>query len=137
GDGGHGRRSDLGFVQCRLCNDLQFRAHDAGRTRLVDRTSRIGDQHRAVGFPVSVPFGGFVADRMKRPQTVLVVGCMIFAGLMLVFSHSGAVIASVIALGLISGQPAGPMMSLPAGVLQPMTRAIGMGLIYTVYYAAM
>src|SRR5205807_4906323 len=61
----------------------------------------------------SVPFGGFVADRMKRPQTVLVAGCMIFAGLMLVFSHSGAVIASVVALGLISGQPAGPMMSLP------------------------
>ena len=86
---------------------------------------------------LSVPFGGFVADRIKRPQTVLVVGCMIFAGLMLVFSHSGAVIASVIALGLISGQPAGPMMSLPAGLLQPMTRAIGMGLFYTVYYAAM
>ena len=28
-------------------------------------------------------------------------------------------------------------MSLPARVLQPATRAIGMGLFYTVYYAAM
>jgi MFS family permease len=81
----------------------------------------------------AVPFGGLVADRMKRPQTVLVAGCMLFAGLMLVLSHSNAVIASVIALGLISGQPAGPMMSLPARVLQPATRAIGMGLFYTLY----
>src|SRR5438552_2309859 len=48
-----------------------------------------------------------------------------------------AVRLAVAALGLMSGQPAGPMMSLPAGVLQPMPRAIGMGLFYTVYYAAM
>ena len=46
-------------------------------------------------------------------------------------------IAIVVALGLISGLPAGPIMSLPARVLQPQTRAIGMGLFFTVYYAAM
>ena len=113
-----------------------------GPTMLVERGWSIAPAGSVISIVLwvslfSVPFGGFVADRMKRPQTVLVVGCMIFAGLMLVFSHSGAVIASVIALGLISRQPAGPMMSLPAGVLQPMTRAIGMGLFYTVYYAAM
>ena len=84
-----------------------------------------------------VPFGGFVADRTQRPQTILVAGCVIFAGLMLALSHSNAVIAPVIALGLITGPPAGPMMSLPARVLQPATRAIGMGLFYTLYYAAM
>jgi MFS family permease len=85
----------------------------------------------------SIPFGGLVADRVRRPQTVVVAGCMVFAGLMLILSHTGGVISSVIALGLISGQPAGPMMSLPARVLQPATRAIGMGLFYTLYYAAM
>ena len=56
---------------------------------------------------------------------------------MLVLPRSGAVILIVIALGLISGLPAGPIMSLPARVLQPATRAIGMGLFFTVYYAAM
>jgi MFS family permease len=86
---------------------------------------------------LSIPFGGLVADRMKRPQTVLAAGCMIFAILMLILAHSGAVMASMIAIGLISGQPAGPMMSLPARVLRPDTRAIGMGLFYTLYYAAM
>lgn len=84
-----------------------------------------------------VPFGGFVADRMNRPQTVLVTGCVIFAGLMLALAHGNAVIASVIALGLITGPPAGPIMSLPARALEPGTRAIGMGLFYTLYYAAM
>jgi MFS family permease len=86
---------------------------------------------------LSIPFGGFVADRLKRPQSVLVAGCFIFGGLMLVLSQSGAVISPMIAIGLISGLPAGPMMSLPARVLQPATRAIGMGLFYTLYYAAM
>ncbi|HYZ39116.1 MAG TPA: MFS transporter [Stellaceae bacterium] len=85
----------------------------------------------------SVAFGGFAADRLKRPQTIVVAGSLLFAGLMLTFSHTNAVISPLIAIGLISGQPAGPMMSLPARVLQPATRAIGMGLFYTLYYAAM
>jgi MFS family permease len=86
---------------------------------------------------LSIPFGGFVADRLKRPQSILVAGCFIFAGLMLVLSQSSAVFSPMIAIGLISGLPAGPMMSLPARVLQPTARAIGMGLFYTLYYAAM
>jgi MFS family permease len=85
----------------------------------------------------SVPFGGFVADRTQRPQSVLVVSCVLFAILMLVLPRSSAVLATVIGLGLISGQPAGPILSLPAGALQPATRAIGMGVFYTVYYAVM
>ena len=46
-------------------------------------------------------------------------------------------VPTVIALGLVSGLPAGPIMSLPARVLAPATRSIGMGMFYTVYYAAM
>jgi MFS family permease len=82
----------------------------------------------------SVAFGGFAADRFKRR---LVAGSLLFAGLMLIFSHTSAVVSPLIAIGLISGQPAGPMMSLPARVLQPATRAIGMGVFYTLYYGAM
>jgi predicted MFS family arabinose efflux permease len=85
----------------------------------------------------SVPFGGFLADRTKRPQSILVAGAILVAILMLVLPRSGAVVLIVIALGLISGLPAGPIMSLPARVLAPATRAIGMGVFYTVYYAAM
>lgn len=85
----------------------------------------------------SVPFGGFLADRTKRPQTILVAGCILFAALMIALPRSGAVILTVAMVGLISGQPAGPIMSLPARVLQPATRAIGMGLFFTIYYGAM
>jgi MFS family permease len=86
---------------------------------------------------ISVPMGGLLADRWKKPQVFLVVGALLFAGLMLLIVRTDAVIVTTIALGLVSGQPAGPVMSLPARVLQPATRALGMGLFYTVYYAAM
>jgi MFS family permease len=86
---------------------------------------------------ISVPSGGFLADRTKRPQAIVVASCIVFAALMEALSHSGTVILTVIALGLLTGLPAGPMMSLPAGVLQPATRPIGMGVFYTFYYAMM
>ena len=86
---------------------------------------------------VSVPLGGFLADRTKRPEFILVAGAIVFAMLMVALPRSGAVALTVVALGLISGLPAGPIMSLPARVLQPATRAIGMGLFYTVFYACM
>jgi predicted MFS family arabinose efflux permease len=86
---------------------------------------------------VSVPLGGFLADRSGRPALILVAGCIVFAMLMVALPRSGAVVPIVIALGLISGQPAGPILSLPARVLRPETRAIGMGIFFTLYYATM
>ena len=86
---------------------------------------------------LSVPLGGFLADRSGRPGLVLVGGCVAFAMLMAALPRSGAVIVIVAALGLVCGQPAGPILSLPTRVLQPTTRAIGMGVFYTVYYATM
>ena len=113
-----------------------------GPTLLVERGWSIAQAGSAVSIALwltvfSVPFGGFLADRLQRPQGVLVVGSLAFAALMLCFAHTSAVIVTVIALGLIAGQPAGPVMSLPARVLSPATRAIGMGIFYTIYYATM
>jgi hypothetical protein len=68
---------------------------------------------------------------------ILIGGCIVFAILMVALPRSGAVVLMVAALGLICGQPAGPILSPPTRVLQPATRAIGMGLFYTVYYATM
>jgi len=113
-----------------------------GPTMLVERGYTIAQSGSVISIVLwlavfSVPLGGFVADRLKRPQFVLVAGSLLFALLMLLLAHSGVVIPLVVALGLISGQPAGPMMSLPARVLEPATRALGMGIFYTLYYAAM
>ena len=86
---------------------------------------------------VAVPLGGFLADRSGRPAVLLVAGCVVSALLMVALPRSDAVIPILIALGLICGQPAGPILSLPARVLRPETRAIGMGIFYTLYYATM
>ncbi len=85
----------------------------------------------------SVPSGGFLADRTKRPRSIIVASCIVVAILMVLLPRGGAVVLIIIALGLISGLPAGPIMSLPARVLQPQTRAIGMGLFFTMFYACM
>ncbi len=113
-----------------------------GPTLLVERGWSIAQAGSAISIALwltvfSVPFGGFLADRLQCPQGVLVVGSFAAAGLMLCFAHTGAVLVTVIALGLIAGQPAGPVMSLPARVLSPATRAIGMGIFYTIYYGTM
>jgi len=113
-----------------------------GPTMLVERGWTIAQAGSVISIVlwlavISVPMGGFVADRLKRPQAVLVVASLVTTALVLGLAHTDAVLASVIALGLISGQPAGPIMSLPARVLQPHTRGIGMGVFYTVYYGMM
>ena len=113
-----------------------------GPTLLVER----GWSITAAGSAISIVLwfaalsgiaGGFLADWTRRPQSVLVIGCVLFALLMLALPRSAAVIPIVIAIGAISALPAGPIMSLPARVLQPQTRAIGMGIFFTVFYAVM
>ena len=86
---------------------------------------------------ISVPAGGWLADRFKRPQTMLVLGCILSAIVMLALAQGSPVITSMIVLGLVAGLPVGAIMSLPARVLTPPTRAIGMGVFYTLYYVAM
>jgi predicted MFS family arabinose efflux permease len=43
----------------------------------------------------------------------------------------------IVGLGVFIGLPAGSIMSLPARMLAPATRAIGMGVFFTIYYIAM
>ena len=113
-----------------------------GPAMLVERGWSITAAGPAISIVVwlcvgSVPAGGFLADRFKRPQSILAAGAIASAVLMLALPRNDAIIPLVVVFGLVSGLPAGPTMSLPATVLQPATRAIGMGIFYTVYYAAM
>ncbi|CUT15006.1 Nitratenitrite transporter [Bradyrhizobium sp.] len=86
---------------------------------------------------ISVPSGGYLADRTKRPFVVAIAASLVVAGLLAWLTRSDAVIAILVLGGLIGGLPAGPIMSLAARVLAPETRAIGMGVFYTLFYAAM
>ena len=84
---------------------------------------------------LSVPLGGFLADRTKHGEAIVVAGCIAFALLTVLLSRGAPVIPIVIAVGTVCGLPAGAIMSLPARVLEPKTRAIGMGIFYTAFYA--
>ncbi|QIP09017.1 MFS transporter [Bradyrhizobium symbiodeficiens] len=86
---------------------------------------------------ISVPSGGFLADRTKHPFVVAIAASLVVAGLLAWLTRSDAVVAILVLVGLIGGLPAGPIMSLAARVLGPETRAIGMGVFYTLFYAAM
>ncbi len=83
---------------------------------------------------VSVPLGGILADRTRRVELVLLTGLVVF-GVMLAFAaRTEAVFLSFVLLGLVAGIPAGPIMSLPATVLPPEQRAVGMGIFFTLFY---
>ncbi|UPK32878.1 MFS transporter [Bradyrhizobium sp. 186] len=86
---------------------------------------------------VSVPAGGYLADRTKRPLVLAIAASLVVSLLLAWLARTEAVIAALVLIGLIGGLPAGPIMSLAARVLAPETRAIGMGMFYTLFYAAM
>lgn len=83
----------------------------------------------------SVVVGGLLADRSGRPDTVIVAGTLALALAMLACSRTRHEPLFLL-LGLLAGIPAGAILSLPARVLSAPTRAIGMGLFFTMFYVA-
>ena len=87
------------------------------------------------GVMVAGILGGFLADRVRRPQVILTLVTLVFAVLLLTLPRSGGSALVIAALGIAAGLSVGPIMTLPANVLNADTRAFGMGLFYTLYYA--
>ena len=83
---------------------------------------------------LSLPVGGWLADRTGRNSTILVGGLVGYAGVLILSSRVDAVLPAFILLGIVSGLPCGPILSLPARVLAPETRSVGMGVFFAVYY---
>jgi MFS family permease len=86
---------------------------------------------------LSLPFGGYLAQRANSPDTVMH-GCFVALALACWALLSGLSPLILCALfGLLAGPPAGLIMALPGSALQPHNRAAGMGVYFTCYYAAM
>lgn len=83
---------------------------------------------------LSVPLGGVIADRTGRRNLVLVAGLLLFAAMLVITARVEAVFVMFVLLGLVGGLSAGPIMSLPSVVLQIETRAVGMGIFFTMFY---
>jgi predicted MFS family arabinose efflux permease len=85
----------------------------------------------------SIPLGGYIAERLGRPNFTLVI-CFLGIGLtMCLLPFFPYPLVCLAALGLLFGPPAGIIVALPSEVLQPKNRALGMGVFYTCYYAGM
>ena len=82
----------------------------------------------------SIPIGGVIADRTGRPNLVMVLGFGFSALAMAALPRFDNVVVMMIIIGAVSGLPVGAIMSLPSRVLAPETRALGMGIFFTMFY---
>lgn len=85
----------------------------------------------------TIPLGGIVADRSGRPVTVILVSFALTGAALFGTVTTSATTLCLALAGLGSGLAAGPIVSLPARVLEPATRSVGMGVFFTVYYVMM
>ncbi|HZH46364.1 MAG TPA: MFS transporter, partial [Roseococcus sp.] len=90
------------------------------------------------GCALLLPVAGALAERSGRP---LFVACASLgatgAAVLALAADAVPAAAALLAAGLLSALPAPVIMTLPARALSPETRATGMGIYWTVYYAGM
>jgi predicted MFS family arabinose efflux permease len=84
---------------------------------------------------IGVPLGGYLASQWRRPDTLIVVSTVIGGLAILAIPYTSAYVVCFAVIGLILFLPAGIMAALPIEVLRPETRATGLGLFYTWWYA--
>lgn len=87
----------------------------------------------------SIPLASFVAERFGRSRLVILGAFAVTAVAMTILPFTDGIPFLVVfaAIVLSMGVPPGLIMALPAQVLRAETRAGGMGVYYTWYYAAM
>jgi len=85
----------------------------------------------------ALPLGAWIAERIGRPVTTMVVTFLAIAILVWMIPFTSAFIVIFAAIGIVFGPAGGLIMALPGQVLKKENRAIGMGIFYTVYYVGM
>ncbi len=83
---------------------------------------------------VSVPLGGYVADRLGRPNLVIVGGCLATALFIALLPLLPGPTLWVVLMGIMFGLPPGAMMSLLPQALPTNRLSTGLGIYYTVFY---
>jgi MFS family permease len=109
---------------------------------LTARGSSLGDAGFVVSLAIwltmlSVPLGGVVSDRLRRPNVLIVGGCLVAA---LVTRSIPAFPQPLVAFGLVGlaiGAPPGALMALLPNVVPSERLAAAFGVYYTMYYVVM
>jgi predicted MFS family arabinose efflux permease len=85
----------------------------------------------------TIPLGGYAAEASRRPSAATTAGLVLAAASAAMLATNVAPLTVFAVAALVIGLPAGPVMAMPAQALRPESRAPGMGVFYTCYYAAM
>ena len=85
----------------------------------------------------ALPLGAWVAERIGRPVTTMVVTFLAIAILIFAIPFTPAFSVIFAAIGIVFGPAGGLIMALPGQVLEKENRAVGMGIFFTVYYLGM
>jgi len=86
---------------------------------------------------ISIPgiaIGGWITDRTGRVNTIIILGVLACGGFILMVAQDSFLWVAVVGFGIGFSLWPGAIMSLPAQVLSPDSRATGFGVFYTVFY---
>jgi predicted MFS family arabinose efflux permease len=83
---------------------------------------------------LSIPFGGYVAQRIRRPGATIVLFCGSAATALALIPAGAPPLFACVAFGLAIGPPPGVITSLPTRILSPAERPAGFGVFYTCHF---
>jgi predicted MFS family arabinose efflux permease len=85
----------------------------------------------------SIPLAGALIEKFGHPILLMVGALLIVAAAEIALPFVTDPLIPFALMVLIIGIPAGPLMALPAQALRPQSRAAGMGIFFTMFYAMM
>jgi predicted MFS family arabinose efflux permease len=83
---------------------------------------------------LSIPFGGTIAQWLRRPGATIVLFCGGAATALALIAEGAPPLFACIAFGLMIGPPPGVITSLPTRILSQADRAAGFGVFYTCHF---
>jgi MFS family permease len=86
---------------------------------------------------VSVPLGGFVADRVNRPKPLIVGGCLVAALGMVAIACASRPALWMVVTGILLGLPPSIMMALLPRAVPAQHLATALGVFYGLFYLGM
>jgi MFS family permease len=109
---------------------------------LMSRGASVGEAGGITGLAlwisiISVPLGGLVADRLKKPRLLIVVGCVATALTIACAARAPWPALWLVASGILLGLPPGIMMALLPRAVRPEHLATALGVFYALFYLGM
>jgi MFS family permease len=86
---------------------------------------------------VSVPLGGYLADRLRRPNLVIATGALATALCIALLALLPHPVLWLVLAGTVLGLAPGAIMALLPEALEPERLATGLGTLYTIFYFGM